>query len=176
MKLSLLGLSIEAVLLMASSTTAFVAVPRNHKAQPSSSSSGLSVTSDLFVDETRDLVKDYYGKELSSSDDLKTDACCTAGAPPEYIQECIKKIHPEVVKRYYGCGLCLPQYPLEGATVLDLGSGSGRDVYIASQLVGPTGKVSLEFGVDRRAVPTNERTRSSSWMFYFCLRSGNGME
>jgi arsenite methyltransferase len=76
---------------------------------------------------------------------LKTNACCTAGAPPSYIQQAINKIHPEVVSKYYGCGLCLPQYPLEGATILDLGSGAGRDVYIASQLVGPTGKV---VGVD----------------------------
>jgi len=98
-------------------------------------------TSSLFVDETRSSVSNYYGKELESSDDLKTNACCTAGAPPQYIQDCIKNIHPEVVSKYYGCGLCLPQYPLEGASVLDLGSGSGRDVYIASKLVGPTGKV-----------------------------------
>jgi arsenite methyltransferase len=97
----------------------------------------------LFVDETRASVSKYYGQELTKSEDLKTNACCTAGAPPTYIQEAINNIHPEVVARYYGCGLCLPQYPLEGAKILDLGSGSGRDVYIASQLVGPTGKVRL---------------------------------
>lgn len=95
----------------------------------------------LFVDETRASVSKYYGQELTKSEDLKTNACCTAGAPPDYIQEAIYNIHPEVVARYYGCGLCLPQYPLEGAHILDLGSGSGRDVYIASQLVGKTGKV-----------------------------------
>ena len=105
----------------------------------------------LFVDETRASVSNYYGKELSSSDDLKTNACCTAGAPPKYIQDCIQNIHPEVVSRYYGCGLCLPQYPLEGATVLDLGSGSGRDVYIASQLVGPNGKVGYKLNCDKMA-------------------------
>lgn len=95
----------------------------------------------LFVDETRASVSKYYGQELTKSEDLKTNACCTGGAPPNYIQEAINNIHPEVVARYYGCGLCLPQYPLEGANILDLGSGSGRDVYIASQLVGKTGKV-----------------------------------
>lgn len=99
----------------------------------------------LFVDETRKSVSNYYGKELGGSVDLKTNACCTAGSPPSYIQDAINNIHPEVVAKYYGCGLCLPQYPLEGTNVLDLGSGSGRDVYIASQLVGPSGKV---VGVD----------------------------
>jgi 2-polyprenyl-3-methyl-5-hydroxy-6-metoxy-1,4-benzoquinol methylase len=97
------------------------------------------------VDETRASVSKYYGKELASSDDLKTNACCTAGSPPKYIQDAINKINPEVVSKYYGCGLCLPQYPLEGAKILDLGCGAGRDVYIASQLVGPSGKV---VGVD----------------------------
>ena len=119
-----------------------------------SSSAALKVVSDpassssssapLFVDKTES-VSNYYGKELQGSDDLKTNACCTAGAPPDYIQKAISNIHPEVVAKYYGCGLCLPQYPLQGCNVLDLGSGSGRDVYIASQLVGPTGKV---VGVD----------------------------
>jgi arsenite methyltransferase len=96
------------------------------------------------VDETRASVSNYYAN-LETSEDLKTNACCTAGSPPKYIQDCIKNIHPEVTSKYYGCGLCLPQYPLKGANVLDLGSGSGRDVYIASQLVGSTGKV---VGVD----------------------------
>ena len=90
-------------------------------------------------------MSNYYGKELLSSEDLKTNACCTAGSPPKYIQDAINKINPEVVSKYYGCGLCLPQYPLDGAKILDLGCGAGRDVYIASQLVGPTGQV---VGVD----------------------------
>eukprot|EP00566_Odontella_aurita_P011396 CAMPEP_0113572110 /NCGR_PEP_ID=MMETSP0015_2-20120614/25919_1 /TAXON_ID=2838 /ORGANISM="Odontella" /LENGTH=392 /DNA_ID=CAMNT_0000475119 /DNA_START=89 /DNA_END=1263 /DNA_ORIENTATION=+ /assembly_acc=CAM_ASM_000160 len=100
----------------------------------------------LFVDatSTHSAVSSYYGTTLSTSDDLKTNACCTAGAPPTHIQACIKNIHPTVVQKYYGCGLCVPDL-LEGLTVLDLGCGAGRDVYIASQLVGPKGKV---IGVD----------------------------
>lgn len=55
-----------------------------------------------------------------------------------------KEIHPDVLARYYGCGFCTPDL-LDGKTVLDLGCGAGRDVYIASQLVGPNGRV---IGVD----------------------------
>lgn len=90
-------------------------------------------------------MSEYYGKTLSKSEDLQTNACCTAGAPPLYIQDCINNIHPSVLAKYYGCGLCLPQYDLTGLRILDLGCGAGRDVYIASQLVGPTGRV---VGVD----------------------------
>lgn len=89
-------------------------------------------------------VKDYYGKALKSSDDLKTNACCTLEAPPIYIQEALKRVHDEVQMKYYGCGLCIPSQ-LEGLRVLDLGSGSGRDCYIAAQLVGQEGEV---VGVD----------------------------
>lgn len=49
--------------------------------------------------------------------------------------------------RYYGCGLVMPP-KLERCQVLDLGSGSGRDVYILSSLVGSEGYV---IGVDMTA-------------------------
>jgi len=89
-------------------------------------------------------VKEYYGKELQSSDDLKTNACCTMEAPPKHILKALKNVHDEVQMKYYGCGLCIPSQ-LEGLRVLDLGSGSGRDCYIAAQLVGQSGEV---VGVD----------------------------
>jgi len=54
------------------------------------------------------------------------------------------RIHPEVLARYYGCGLVSPPL-LEGCRVLDLGCGSGRDVYALAQLVGERGEV---VGVD----------------------------
>lgn len=91
-----------------------------------------------------DHVKDYYGKTLQSSADLQTDACCTLDAPPDHIKPILAKIHPEVSSRYYGCGLVVPD-ELKGLRILDLGSGSGRDVYMLSALVGETGKV---VGVD----------------------------
>lgn len=89
-------------------------------------------------------VKDYYGKELTQSSDLKTNACCTMVAPPKHIMNALRNVHDEVQAKYYGCGLTIPD-KVKGLRVLDLGSGSGRDVYIAAQLTGPTGEV---VGVD----------------------------
>jgi len=93
---------------------------------------------------TADAVKEYYSKHLKKSDDLLTNACCTSAEPPDHIIDAIAKIHDEVVIKYYGCGLCLPD-DIKGLSVLDLGCGAGRDVYIASQLVGKEGRV---VGVD----------------------------
>jgi SAM-dependent methyltransferase len=89
----------------------------------------------------------YYGRVLRSSADLKTSACCVAEAPPAHLREALARIHPEVSARFYGCGYPIPE-ALSGATVLDLGCGSGRDVYLLSQLVGPHGFV---HGVDMTA-------------------------
>lgn len=89
-------------------------------------------------------VRDYYGKTLKSGADLKTDACCSPSSLPKPVREALAKVHEEVTSRYYGCGLTIPN-ELEGLSVLDLGSGSGRDCYILSQLVGSDGKVT---GVD----------------------------
>lgn len=91
-----------------------------------------------------DVVQDYYGRELQGTSDLKTDACCDASSVPNWLKSLLKNIHPEVLSRYYGCGLVCPPL-LEGCRILDLGSGSGRDVYALAQLVGPTGEV---VGVD----------------------------
>ena len=89
-------------------------------------------------------VKEYYGKVLQNSDDLQTNACCTDINLPKYLKSAMADIHDEVASRYYGCGLVYPQL-LEGARILDLGSGSGRDCYILSKFVGPDGFV---LGVD----------------------------
>ncbi len=91
-----------------------------------------------------DTVQNYYGKVLSSSDDLQTDACCTEASVPDHLKPILSEIHDEVMMRYYGCGLIAPE-KLEGLSILDLGSGSGRDAYVLSRLVGEKGRV---VGVD----------------------------
>ncbi len=91
-----------------------------------------------------DAVKEYYGKILQHSNDLKTDACCTDTNIPDYLKKAMANVNVEVSTRYYGCGLVMPQ-ALEGMRILDLGCGSGRDCYVLSQLVGEKGFV---VGVD----------------------------
>lgn len=88
--------------------------------------------------------QDYYGRVLASSADLKTDACCTAEAPPPAVLAALRNVHEEVKARYYGCGLVVPQ-AIEDCHILDLGSGSGQDAYILAQLVGEAGSVT---GID----------------------------
>ncbi|MDE2133837.1 MAG: methyltransferase domain-containing protein [Alphaproteobacteria bacterium] len=89
-------------------------------------------------------VQQYYGEILKSSADLQTSACCIGSAPAPHIAEALGNVHEEVKARFYGCGSPIP-HMLEGARVLDLGCGAGRDCYVLSQLVGPEGSV---IGVD----------------------------
>lgn len=89
-------------------------------------------------------VKEYYGKVLQGSKDLKTTACCTTDSAPAHHKEILGLIEDEILDRFYGCGSPIPD-GLEGKTVLDLGCGTGRDSYLVSKLVGPTGHV---IGID----------------------------
>jgi SAM-dependent methyltransferase len=89
-------------------------------------------------------VKEYYGKVLKTNKDLRTNACCPIDAMPAELRSALTDIHPEVLEKFYGCGSPIPP-ALQGKVVLDLGSGSGRDSFILSKRVGPTGKV---IGID----------------------------
>ena len=66
--------------------------------------------------------------------------CC----PVEYDPIQLEAIPSEVLERDYGCG-DPSRYVSEGDSVLDLGSGGGKICFIASQIVGPSGRVT---GVD----------------------------
>ena len=66
--------------------------------------------------------------------------CCPVDYDPQYL----KAIPQEVIERDYGCG-DPSRHVRRGETVLDLGSGTGKICFIASQVVGPEGRV---IGVD----------------------------
>ena len=106
-----------------------------------------------------EIVKEYYGETLQSTSDLKTEACCTAEDIPAYLKSVLSNIHEDVLARYYGCGLIAPQV-LQGARVLDLGCGTGRDVYALAQLVGESGEV---VGVDMTANQLEVARRHQEW-------------
>ncbi len=101
----------------------------------------------------------YYGQMLTSSADLRTDACCTIEAPPPNVRAALAKVHEEVRARYYGCGLVVPD-DIEGLSILDLGSGSGQDAYLLAQLVGEGGQV---VGVDATPEQLAVATRHLDW-------------
>lgn len=104
---------------------------------------GSSCSGELIKSTTYTKVSQYY-KSLSGTKDLKTSACCTVDDMPTYVKSLLPYIVDEVKNKFYGCGSPIPP-AIKGCTVLDIGCGTGRDVFIASKLVGPNGKV---IGVD----------------------------
>ena len=106
----------------------------NHKASYENSvSTNISENEDIKTN-----VIEYYGVTLKQSSDLKTNACTTCGMPSSAQMTLLSNVNEEVKSKYYGCGFIAPDL-LEGKCVLDLGCGSGQDVYILSQLVGESG-------------------------------------
>ena len=91
-----------------------------------------------------EMIQDYYGKVLSSKDDLKTTACCAAETIPTYLKGLVSQVHRDVSSRFYGCGVPIPPN-LDGKVVLDLGSGTGRDCFVLAALTGDQGEV---IGID----------------------------
>jgi arsenite methyltransferase len=107
----------------------------------------------------RDLVRDYYGTVLKGSTDLKTNACCVSAPPPRRVASALQNVHPDVLSRFYGCGYPIPE-AVEGRVVLDLGCGTGRDVFVLAQLVGPAGRV---IGVDMTEAQLEVARRTLPW-------------
>lgn len=100
---------------------------------------------------TESSVRERYARGAAA---LEPELCCPVDYDPRYLAA----IPDEVLERDYGCGD--PSRHLRpGETVLDLGSGTGKICFIASQVVGAAGRV---IGIDmtpemlevaRRAAP-----------------------
>ncbi|PTY02072.1 methyltransferase [Verrucomicrobia bacterium LW23] len=86
---------------------------------------------------TENAVKDRYAGAAKAPE---AALCC----PVVYDRKYLEAIPAEVIEKDYGCG-DPSKHVHEGETVLDLGSGTGKICFIASQVVGPLGKV---IGVD----------------------------
>ncbi|MDF1753825.1 MAG: methyltransferase domain-containing protein [Verrucomicrobiales bacterium] len=86
---------------------------------------------------TESAVKERYAAGAQAQE---AALCCPVDYDPQYL----KAIPDEVIERDYGCG-DPSQYVKPGETVLDLGSGTGKICFIASQVVGPEGRV---IGID----------------------------
>lgn len=106
----------------------------NHSADPISLSPADSSPS---LVKTESVVKDRYAKGANARQEA---LCC----PVKYDTKYLEIIPDEVIERDYGCG-DPSRWVKEGETVLDLGSGTGKICFIASQIVGAEGKV---IGVD----------------------------
>ncbi|MGA8112686.1 MAG: methyltransferase domain-containing protein [Actinocatenispora sp.] len=90
---------------------------------------------------TRTAVESAVGETYSAAARaVVPELCCPIDYDPKYL----RVIPAEVLERDYGCG-DPSRHVRPGETVLDLGSGSGKIAFIASQVVGAEGRV---VGVD----------------------------
>ncbi|MBN9098175.1 MAG: methyltransferase domain-containing protein [Pseudonocardia sp.] len=101
--------------------TAAVAAPADHSA---------------FVDQEQAVARRYS----AGAQQVEAALCC----PVDYDPRFLAAIPSQVLERDYGCG-DPSRYVTADETVLDLGSGTGKICFIASQVVGPSGRV---IGVD----------------------------
>ncbi len=85
-------------------------------------------------------VEDRYGAAAAS----KEPCLCT---PIPFNKKYLEIIPDNVVDKDYGCG-DPTRWIQEGDTVLDLGSGSGKNAFICAQIVGNSGAV---IGIDRNS-------------------------
>jgi len=92
-------------------------------------------------------VQAYYSERVQNP---AAGGCCTKSAAPipsipdlaGYQREVLTSIPAAAAEKSFGCGDPLAFTQVQaGQTVLDIGSGAGIDCFIASQKVGPAGKV-----------------------------------
>jgi arsenite methyltransferase len=65
---------------------------------------------DVYADAAvvTDSMKEYYGRVLQMTEDLKTYSYTSCRASPAQIRAAIEKLPPTVIKKFYGCGNPIP--------------------------------------------------------------------
>lgn len=86
------------------------------------------------------LEKSVIERYEAGAKEYQPSLCC----PTNYDAQFLAVIPDEIINKDYGCG-DPTQYVTVGDTVLDLGSGAGKNCYIIAQKVGKSGQV---IGVD----------------------------
>lgn len=106
---------------------------------------------DMEDDEVKRVVKERYGRVAREAGSCCSSSCCGTAEPREvgkkigYSEEDLASA-TQGANLGLGCGNPTAIASIqEGETVLDLGSGAGFDCFLASERVGPAGKV---IGVD----------------------------
>lgn len=94
----------------------------------------------VVTDEMLDVEEAVRARYAGAAQAQEAALCC----PVSYDPTLLAAIPDDVLARDYGCG-DPSRYLRSGETVLDLGSGAGKICFIASQVVGPSGRV---IGVD----------------------------
>lgn len=89
-------------------------------------------------------VEEAVNRRYSEGAQTATPGLC---CPTSYDPRLLAAIPEEVLEKDYGCGDPTAHLKL-GETVLDLGSGAGKVCFLASQIVGPSGRV---IGIDMNA-------------------------
>jgi arsenite methyltransferase len=110
----------------------------------------------------RSMLADYYGRQITKTADLITNACCDVQTMQEHAS--VAAMIPPVARdRYFGCGSPIPndRSTLSGLTAVDLGCGSGVDAMILRYYLGPAGKM---IGIDMTEEQL-EAARSASGEF-----------
>lgn len=104
-------------------------------------------------------VKAYYSELTNQKNgELASSVCsCSPDSMPEPVKRIVAELPDEIIAKYYGCGSPVPD-KISGCTVLDLGCGTGRDVFTASRLVGENGRViGIDMNEDQLAVARKYR-------------------
>lgn len=94
-------------------------------------------TSDRIAYDIENTVLDRY---QAGAKEQQPSLCC----PTEYEGNYLEILPEEIIAKDYGCG-DPTRYVNQGETVVDLGSGAGKNCYILAQKVGAGGKI---IGVD----------------------------